>query len=237
MTLATTDILVPFGDLHLGYKTVNLEVIKRVIAYIEEHDCLWFGMGDIIDNTSPRNKFYDQTTVTMTAQEQVFKFVDLVEPIKDKCIGLLTGNHEIRSKKDGVDAIAQIERMINLPKKYRNLGTQTYFSIKNTEGKKINFFATHGHGTCTVATTLIRKLLKMHELAEADVYLMGHHHSLYYTNRLYVTGKRSFTERWYVSTGAYLGYWGGYPEQNGYFPLGTGCNVVYLNPIEVRRVS
>ena len=236
MTLPITDILVPLGDLHLGYKNCNVSMFKEVVQFIDNNDALWIGMGDYIDNTSPRNKFYDPSTSVMTIQEQIFSFCDLVEPIKNKCVGLLMGNHELRGKHDGINAIAQIERMLNIDKKYRTLGTQTYFRLKNTNKTIYTFFAMHGHGTCTVSTSIINKLHKMHDMAEADFYLMGHHHSIYTKSSQYITGKRTLKKRYYVGTGAYLGYFDGYPEEARYFPLELGCNAVYLNPVSIRRV-
>lgn len=108
--------LVGFGDLHAGSETYDEKKAKEVVAYIKDENCLWLGMGDMCENSTKRSVgtgVYDQS---MSPQEQIFYLKDLLEPIADKCIGYLRGNHEERTNKDsGVDVAQIVAYMINVP--------------------------------------------------------------------------------------------------------------------------
>jgi predicted phosphodiesterase len=233
--------LVPFGDLHMGYATANLDKMQKVVDYIKAKDCKWIGMGDFIDNTPPSHRFYRQETSLTTPQQQVFDFVELVRPIKDTCIGLIYGNHEIRSLdyKTGYDPIKQMEELLGLSKNYRGLGTQHYF-----HEAPFDIFATHGKARgfffSTRTATKINQLLKLHELAEADLYLMGHVHDILHFPINYVSGVDSIVTKYFVLTGGFVEYFGSYGEAMNYTPVETGCNAVHLNiykkEVKVERI-
>jgi predicted phosphodiesterase len=233
--------IVPFGDLHLGYATANLDKIQQVVEYIKERDCLWVGMGDIVDNTPPSHRFYRQDTSLTTPQQQVFDFVKLVKPIKNKCIGLLYGNHEMRSLnyKTGYDPIKQMEEMLDLHESHRGIGTQHYFNVGN-----YRIFATHGRARgfffSTRTATKVNQLLKLHEHAEADVYLMGHVHDTMTFPKNVLTGDKEISTRWFILTGGFVEYFGSYGEDLNYTPVETGCNAVHLNmnkkEVKVERI-
>jgi len=225
--------LIPFGDLHLGYSTVNMDKIHKVIDYIKERDCIWIGMGDYIDNTPPSHRFYRQETSLNTPQEQVFNFVDLVKPIKHKCIGLIYGNHEIRSLnyKTGFDPIKQMEELLDLHKLHRGIGTQHFFY-----DSPFRVFATHGRARgfwfSTRTATKVNQLLKLHEHAEADIYMMGHVHDTLAFPKNIITGDKEISTHWFVMTGGFVEYFGSYGEDLNYTPVETGCNAIHLNMIK-----
>jgi hypothetical protein len=200
----------------MGYATANVDKMQKVVDYIKAKDCKWIGMGDFIDNTPPSHRFYRQETSITTPQQQVFDFVDLVKPIKDTCIGLI------------YDPIKQMEELLGLSKNYRGLGTQHYF-----HEAPFDIFATHGKARgfffSTRTATKINQLLKLHELAEADLYLMGHVHDLLHFPINYVSGVDSIVTKYFVLTGGFVEYFGSYGETMNYTPVETGCNAVHLN--------
>jgi len=236
--MADYETLVPFGDLHLGYSTVNKEKIRRVVEYIRDGNYKWIGMGDYIDNTPPSHRYYRQETSVTTPQQQVFDFVDLVRPISDNCLGLLYGNHEIRSLdyKTGYDPVKQMEELLSLPNNVRSIGTQYFFKYKTTTGLEYKVFATHGKTRgfffSTRKATKVNQLLKLHEKAEADIYLMGHVHDTLSFPIEIITGSRSISTRHFILTGGFVEYFGSYGETLGYTPVETGCNAVHMGVYE-----
>jgi hypothetical protein len=225
--------IVPFGDLHIGYITCNLEKVNKVVDYIKDNECVWIGMGDYIDNTPPSHKYYRQETTVSTPQQQVFDYVETVKPIADKCIGLLYGNHEIRSLdyKSGYDPIKQMEELLKLHKRHRQVGTQHFFyespyRIFATHGKARGFFFS------TRTATKVNQLLKLHEKADADLYLMGHVHDTLHFPKNFISGDKEITTRWFAMTGGFVEYFGSYGEALGYTPVETGCNAIHLNRYE-----
>jgi len=106
--------LVALGDLHVGHRNVDYDLLERVIDTIKDMpDCLWIGMGDWADCIVFRDKRFDLNAVDptcMTPDRQYRRVKELLEPIKDKCIGLLDGNHDYlfwrRYQHNYVDSLA-----------------------------------------------------------------------------------------------------------------------------------
>ncbi len=101
--------LVGIGDLHLGSKNCDLDLVKKVIKWTKEHDAWWIGMGDWLEHAtrhSVGSGVYDQT---LTINQQIELATSLFQPIADRCLGLLKGNHEERGVKgDGNDTMSTI---------------------------------------------------------------------------------------------------------------------------------
>jgi hypothetical protein len=118
--------VVGLGDFHLGAKTCDLNLIHKVIKWIKEHDAWWVGMGDFLEfstKSSVGSGVYDQT---MNPGEQIKVCVDLLQPIANRCIGLLKGNHEERGyKTDGNDPMATIAAQLKT--NLTGSGSVTYF--------------------------------------------------------------------------------------------------------------
>lgn len=229
------EILVPLGDIHYGYSRANIEKVKQVVAFIKEKDALVVGMGDYVDNTPPTHPYFDQDKTDMTPQQQVFEISKLFKPIKDRILFLLYGNHEVRSIRSGYDPVEQIEELLDIPDKVRGAGSQRWFKI-NTGKRIYTFFAVHGDARGGYFSTAkgykIRKMYRLHELADADIYLMGHLHDTVNTTREFISGIRSTKKKWFIMTGGFVEYFGSYGERYGYTPVETGCNAIYLDKVK-----
>lgn len=96
--------VVPLGDIHLGNAASDEKALRRTVADIAADDsAYWIGMADyceFINRTDPR---FSATSLAPwiavadlvdLASAQRDRFLDIVEPIAGKCLGLLEGNHE-----------------------------------------------------------------------------------------------------------------------------------------------
>ena len=101
--------VIPLGDIHLGNKGCDEERLYEVVNYIKNKErCYCILMGDYVDAINyldPRfdsrqvNSRYilgDDKTLSLEnmIQRQVSDFLRIVTPIKDKIIGIISGNHE-----------------------------------------------------------------------------------------------------------------------------------------------
>jgi len=97
--------IIPLGDIHLGHAGCDFRYLKDMLKWIEEKsNTFWIGMGDYIDAINYSDPRFDPKTVMAKylvqgdidkiIQMQIEDIVDLFEPIKGKCLGLLRGNHE-----------------------------------------------------------------------------------------------------------------------------------------------
>lgn len=230
-------MLVPFGDLHVGYGTMNRQKVDAVVDFIQEHDCNWIGMGDYIDNTPPQHKYFDWETTDLSPQDQVIEYCEIIEPIKDKCIGLLNGNHEVRSIRSGYDPVKQILRILKMPME-KHLKSIYLFPIK-TGRVRYDVFATHGSARGLYFSTKpgykMNKLLALSGLADADLYLMGHLHDTMSNEIKKIgmeDGKMILRKKWFAMTGGFVEFIDfekgleSYGASMGYTPIDTGANVI-----------
>lgn len=93
--------IVPLGDLHIGASNCMYKEIKDIIDYIANNENVYTVLlGDIIDNGVITGKVasavYDNQ---LSPMQQIQKAVELLSPIKNKILGVVSGNHEFRSSK------------------------------------------------------------------------------------------------------------------------------------------
>ena len=104
--------LFPIGDVHIGAKNCAESHLRRYIEHIKNTPLsAWVGGGDYCDCITPQDvKRFDfralpdwlfkgqatniQDMLSDIALQQRQRFVEMVDPIKDKCLGLVEGNHE-----------------------------------------------------------------------------------------------------------------------------------------------
>lgn len=90
------------SDLHLGNVNVNFEYIDKLINFVKNHERAFAVLnGDLIDNwvrLSPAGGEYEQT-INPELQQRVINYK--LEPIKDKMLAIIKGNHEERSERQG----------------------------------------------------------------------------------------------------------------------------------------
>lgn len=238
MATNTCNVLVPLGDLHIGYGTTNMDKLKKVIKFIADNDnALWIGMGDYIDATPPSHKNFDLKNCTMSIQDQIITCCDLLNEIKDKCLGLLKGNHENRTFRDGISPIKQMERELKIKTEDSNLGSSSIFKVK-TNTKKYVIYATHGAERGYTFTysphSAKNKIAKLVSKAIADIYLMGHYHETFSFTMNMISDRKQLTTKHFVLTGNFLEFFDSYAEDKGYPPLETGCNAILFGKKKIR---
>lgn len=89
--------LYPLGDFHLGSRQFREDFVKQVVSEIEHDvDAIWVGMGDLMENALIGSKS-DVYTQDRPPTEQANYVISLLEPIKNKGLFLIAGNHEQRT--------------------------------------------------------------------------------------------------------------------------------------------
>lgn len=89
--------LYPLGDWHYGSRQCDDSFIQKVVAEIKsDPQARWVGLGDLIENAIVGSKS-DVYLQTCPPKEQIDHVVKLLEPIKEKCLFMIPGNHEERT--------------------------------------------------------------------------------------------------------------------------------------------
>lgn len=171
------------------------------------------------------------------------RVVELLEPIKHKCLGLLEGNHEDSIRIHNHD---DIQKNICEALSVKNLSYSCYYRLIFRRGKGHSHYSvvcmfTHGNGAPRTKGARMMNLLATMNEFEADLYAKGHLHDIITYPRPYLKLglKNKIIESHRV--GAITGSWvrsykqnvpASYAEKAGYPPSAVGCPVFKIDPDE-----
>ena len=201
-----------FSDSHVGNKGAHKDLIRRTVKWIGAYADTWSGGGDYIDAISHNDeRRFDWDTLDRelaTPKEQVNWIADVLDPISDKCLGLLKGNHEYEiERRQGYDAVDRLAE---------KLGTEAwnysaFLRFRFNRGQhrtKFDVFMHHGKSAARTKGGKINKLRSMDRIFDADIYAMSHVHDLEADVRPFLTidNNLNIVERrkLYVLAGGFL---------------------------------
>ena len=195
------------GDIHIGAKTVDIDVIKDIAKR------RWRGkpimlMGDLIDAGIDRGMQFDNK---INPQQQFDEISELLKPLN--VVNALIGNHEARIFKA---AGLNIYKMLGYPEQH------------NITLEGVKFYLTHGKGG---AQNPLTEFVKYFKFVDADFICMGHNHDLGKWSIL--RGGKVTT---LIRTGSFLKD-ASYALQNGYPPMINGWVEVNLDSKYARILS
>ena len=178
----------PLGDTHLGTKHCTESDLQKTINEIrDDSNALWIGMGDYGEFITPRDPRWDSQVISEwladhdnVPTDQEKHICDLLEPIKDKCIGLLEGNHEnVIRRILHVNVQRNICERLNLP----NLGYSCWVKLRfarenSNEHHVYKCVFTHGEGWAVTPGAEMNRLQRFMNAFDARIYGMGHMHDI-----------------------------------------------------------
>lgn len=231
------------SDLHIGDAHADDAEIQRRVdeAKGDPHGVVILN-GDLM-NTATRNSVSDVYSEVRSPMEQIEYLCKMLKPIKDKIVGVTTGNHEARVyRTDGIDTMRLVCRELGIEDRYAPDGIVIFlrFGIKNGHHRHKDrnpaqmyvLYATHGSGGGRKEGAKAIRLADMASIVDADVYLHSHthlpmvmKHGYYRTNPFSSTV--TIVERLFVNTGAALGY-GGYGQAQEFKPASMSTPVITL---------
>lgn len=250
--------LYPLGDVHLGAAACDIELFRRTVSMIaRDPHARWLAMGDMGDLVMPSDPRWSmdnhdwkrlgfvrgRPSVSDLASEHRDLITRELDPIAEKCEGVILGNHEYMfSRHYFIDIARYLADRFKVPM----LGYTALlrYEIEIKRGAKahhetwpITILAEHGAAGGGTDGNAVNSLQKRGLEFHADVYLRGHVHKLGITQRTeHCWGPKGMVprDRIFMLTGTYLkGYSEGevtYGERKGYAPNELGGGVVILDP-------
>lgn len=259
-------VLIPLGDIQhqVNREAVDWKRLERTIKWGVEHNALWIGMGDFIDNESGSGRrkireadFYDsiRDALDAKAEELEDELRDLLAPTVGRWLGVLEGHH-YHEYQDGSTTDTRFAQFLKAP----FLGTTAYvnlsFKPKGKDGPvSYNILAEHGRGGGRLAGAPLSNIEKRIVGFDADLYLAGHTHQAGAVprDRVYpyftpTQGHLVHKTIYLVSTGAFLKSYieghrrngraaGLYPETAGMNPAHLGVAKIWFRPRYENRGS
>ena len=235
------------GDIHIGSLHCAEHDLQRKITEIKDKkNAYWIGMGDYFDAILKDDKRFDIGGLADWVKKdnilegQRKRLKELLSPIADKCICMLTGNHEESIHLHKQDDITQ-NLCDDLKVKYG--GYSCFVSLRFSRAgcrRAYIIHAWHGSGAAQTDGARLNRLTRLVNDIQADVYLMGHLHAMttHTPDRLvFRNGKIKSVKLAATITGSWLKAYTqnqptSYAERSGYKPSRIGCPCVVFDPDE-----
>lgn len=250
--------LYPLADAHVGASDCDEKRLAQFVQTVKNDDNgYWLDLGDSCEFINRNDKRFsvEQLADWMTlahmadiAKAQRDRYLDIVRPIADKCLGLVLGNHELvirqRYERD-----VHLE-IVNAIKQWQGLDADEPLSFGVT-GWLVLLFSRAGtkHSSSTIRISLHHgfvggklmgaKALNMQRWLwshECDLALMGHCHVVEVQPE-WVEAVRGTKIVKLKRVGAFCGSFKGMPhhadtyvQHRGFFPQGPANVVINLRP-------
>lgn len=201
--------ITPLGDLHLGSAATDERLIRRVVGEIADGpQHFWIGGGDYVEAINRKDPRYRETSVASwlhgvndVVKRQVEKAKDELGPIKDKCLGMVYGNHEENNLKwHERDTYAYL---IDYLKPSHDvpimLGIQGFIRLRLTcvssRGVKyntwtVNIYVHHGAGGGELEGSDALALGRVMRSNNSDIILLWHRHRRHYLDQIQIQPAR-----------------------------------------------
>jgi len=239
--------IVPLADVHLGAEgSAWQQFYKLIDAIKDEPDTYVTLQGDMIDN-GLKNSVTNVYRATMRPYEQKREMTKALEPIRDKILCIIPGNHERRSSKEvDADPTYDIAAKLDLEDRYREsiaflrvgLGKRT--SGRNSKPYVYYIACMHGAGGGALPGAGVNRNDRyLQALDGVDILITAHGHKPYahrgskiildVQNRI-VTARPTL----HMMAGSWLGYVG-YPIEKQMVPVAMpGANKLILSGTKYR---
>lgn len=231
----------PLADLHIGDMCSDYKLIMERLEHIKNTPNAYCILGGDLMDTAIASSIGDTYGANLQPMEQLKQCVKIFEPLKDKILAVLPGNHENRVyKADGIDLTALMCSQLGVAEKYSATTAVLFirFGKGAAQGHKdrrqlYTVYATHGSGGGRKEGGKVNRLADLSSIVDCDIYIHGHTHlPLVFKESFMRTSRTTSTvepvEKLFVNTAAWLNY-GGYGDKAGFKPASKRSPVIYLD--------
>lgn len=246
--------LIVIGDTHIGSANFNDALLKNVIDYVLEKENRYIVLnGDILD-CNFKDSIGNVYENAMSPSVALAYAVNLFEPVKERIICSIGGNHDHdRSMKQiDISYAQQLAVMLDIPDKFSADSIVLFLSVidgvKGRTNKEIQYtvFCSHGNngggGTMGSKANALEKMSL--SIPNADLYIHSHTHTpMIFKDTFFELDAKKKTlvqkERLYVNTNSYLRWQNSYGEKKLLKPQSMSVPIIKFKSFreQSRRVD
>ncbi len=242
------------SDVHYGNPLHSPKHFKRTLDYIKaEPNRYTFLNGDLCECVTRTSKG-DSYKQKISPQDQRDDVTEMLYPVKDRILGMGTGNHESRIYNEtGIDISKDIATALGVPYRAEGMLIKVSFGSGNDSHpeKPFTYFGyfTHGYGGARTSAAKAVKVERASTYIHADFYVMSHDHVGNVASAVYLmpdprthedngfqVGTIRAVRKILVKSGASL-KWGGYSEIGGFAPSDLNTVIIKLSGETRPRVT
>jgi len=177
--------LYAFGDLHIASKAFQKDAFLKLAQEIKENNGYWIGMGDFGEAIAVTDRRFDPDSIREEYrnelpryhQLEVLELKEMLEPIKDRCLGVLEGNHEVSLRTSQFDMMWELCNYFH----WHHLTTEAFIRLNlhhpvRQKTLDCDIFCAHGYGASRTKGGNVAKLQRLMDHFLADLVLVGHTH-------------------------------------------------------------
>jgi predicted phosphodiesterase len=233
--------LLPLADWHIGDPHSDGERIKEYLDYLQRTPNAFAILNGDLMNTAVRTGISDIYGETIPPMEALKQCVKLFDPIKEKCLAIMPGNHELRIfKNDGIDTTQLMATQLGIGERYSPTAAYLYIRFGKLTGRChhgeqvcYTIYAAHGSGGGRTEGAKVNRLLQLASICDADIYIHSHTHLPAITKTAYfrpwpTRSSVQKVDRLFVNTAAALNY-GGYGELASFKPASLDTPIIKLD--------
>lgn len=236
--------IILLADWHFGARECNLKIVKKQIEELYAPDTYGICMGDLMENATTGS--IGDTYTSLSPMEQLFEVKNMLEPVKNKIICGVIGNHENRSyKTEGLDLMRFLFRELGIEDKYNKESILVFLRVGETIGRGhsgkneaksqicYTIYTSHGNSGGRLPGAKANALSRMGQIVNCDVCLLAHSHlPLGFRDTTFEVnyGNSSVAEKetLYVNASSTLSH-GGYSEQSQLRPMSMIYPYIFLD--------
>lgn len=228
------------ADMHIGDSLSDFKLIRERIEYIRDTPNAYCILGGDLMDTAISSSIGDTYGANLQPMEQLKQCVAIFEPIRDKILCVLPGNHENRAyRSDGIDMTELMCAQLKIQEKYSPTTALLFirFGRNNSENRHrpllYTVYVTHGAGGGRKEGGKVNRLADLACIVDADIYIHAHTHlPVVFKNAFFRVSPGNstvaVTDKLFVNTAAALDY-GGYGDKAGFKPASKKSPVIHLD--------
>lgn len=179
----TEDIFIfPFCDLHVGDPHSMLTLGRQFVKYIKERpNCYLMFLGDNMNNAT-KSSVSNVYREAMNPHEQKKFIIDMLEPVADRFLCFVPGNHELRSAKESdAELVWDLADRLGRPDLFRQniafLDLSVGYDAHANSQLHYKISGLHGVGGGKMPGSMLNNLINFgYSIEGLDIVICGHSH-------------------------------------------------------------